>query len=1481
MHASHKLTSPQYNIWIDQQIYGDSPLYNIGGQVNIKGEIDYDLFNKSAQLLLKNNDILRASFDVDSKGTPYQVFLEYKNYKLPYLDFSIEYEPQSKANEWMSNNFNKVYNLKEDELFTLTLIKISDNHYIYFCMFHHLIMDGWSISLTIEQIRDAYNSLINNKKHNNIKPCSYIKFIQNDIDYISSPRFEKSKAYWKNKFLYKPESILSSKLFNTPRKVNDKCLRHNFFINTNDYSSLGKLGKEYGITIPNIILSLVYLYLNKVTGLKDIVIGIPLLNRFSKSFKKTVGLFIETSPVIVKIDNQLSLKDFFIEVKNTLGACYKHQRFPLNEIEKIANTSHYNSTYDVVFSHQVNSYEEKFNNFETIGIPMPSQHQKNALTIRVMESTPGKDVLVNLDYRPDIFDSFSIESFEKQFITLYQNVIDNPQAKISHLQILSKTEKNILLNDFNNTHQDFDNKNKTIIQLFNDQVLKRPNKTAVIFNNTQLSYKELDNKANIVGNYLNKNYYIKPNDKVSLVLNRSDLLIISILGVLKSGAAFVPIDPNYPKERIDYILEDSKSKFAITEDNINSILTSNEPITCPNVPLNSSSLLYIIYTSGSTGLPKGTLITNKNYCNYINWAKDYYFEDSQGGNFGLFTSISFDLTTTSIFLTLLRSKTLTVFKDKLDINDILEEVFNEGLIDSVKLTPSHITLLKEIPISNSNIKLAIVGGEELQKNQVATLNKINPRIKIYNEYGPTEATVGCIVKEVFNKDKKILIGKPIANTQIYILDDNLNPLPIGIPGEIYIGGKGVASGYLNRHELSNSKFIKSPFDNNIIYKSGDLAKWLPDGNIDYLGRIDDQVKINGHRIELDEIKNRILQFECITDVVITVNNNKNGTKFLTAYYVSDNEIEEKELKKYLRKYLPEYMVPTFLSSIEKIPLTINGKVDKKSLPKPGLHKAKSSAVYLPPESKLEKLIVSIWQDILDTVNPIGINDNFFELGGDSIKAIQIVSRLKQNGFKGQVSDILDSPTIKSFKENLVKVIDKSDQSLINGEVPLTPIQKWFFNDLNCPKHHYNQSLLLKTKKRFNSKSIIALKKTLIKILEHHDALRMQYSLNFDSYIQYNRSSAELFFKEFDLTSEVCPIKKIEELSNDVQSSFNLENDTLIRFVYFHLPEGGRLLIVSHHLVIDGVSWRILLEDIESGLKKALSGKEIDLPLKTTSYKNWSEHLFKYTMSSEFNDVANFWNSISDDKEDYTYGVVSTNSKKEKATISLTPDETKSLLTKVKTSLNANINDVLLTALAKSLINGSKKENILVDIESHGRSERFNNIDISRTIGWFTSIYPVLLDISDCNGIEDEIKSIKEILSDIPDYGIGFGILKYNSNRLRNQNSSNILFNYLGQFDNDINTELFEKSNDSTGLSVSPEAISNYDLVFNGIILEGQFSVTLESHLYEKETLKDILNTYISKIRKILLYINDKNNVNESIKEKDLQNSTTKKLRIRI
>ncbi|NIM16421.1 MAG: AMP-binding protein, partial [Candidatus Aminicenantes bacterium] len=776
----------------------------------------------------------------------------------------------------------------------------------------------------------------------------------------------------------------------------------------------------------------------------------------------------------------------------------------------------------------------------------------------------------------------------------------------------------------------------------------------------------------------------------------------------------------------------------------------------------------------------------------------------------------------------------------------------------------------------TGIRKILFGGEKVSVEHSRKAREYLGKDRIIHVYGPTETTVYAtyyFIDDIAETAGTIPIGKPISNTTIYILDKNMKPVPIGVYGEIYIGGTGTARGYLNRPELTAEKFMSAPASSSSsswglrlaaygcrLYKTGDLARWLPDGNIEFIGRTDLQVKIRGFRIELGEIETYLLKHNAIDEVTVIDRETERGEKYLCAYMVLKSGLEAvapgvSELREYLSRYLPEYMIPSHFVILERLPLTPNGKVDRKALPEP--ETSLTEEKYVPPGNEIEERLTETWADVLG-LEKVGVNHNFFEIGGDSIKAIQVASQLKKHQLQLEIKDLLMNPTIRQLSPYVKLLTRVAPQDVVEGEVELTPIQRWFFKTNFTHSHHFNQSVILYRQEGFN-KDIV--KKVFTRIVEHHDALRMVYEFNHGEEIVMQRNRG-LSGKLYDL--EVIDLKAVEEVkkrleeiekeSGRIQGSINLRSGPLVKLGLFTTPAGDYLLIVIHHLVVDGVSWRILLEDFARGYQEAERGEPIKFPIKTDSFQHWARQLNIYTREmeeQEFLKQMNYWQRIEDaevdsipvdnqappDKRRHEYC--------ESLYLNLSSKETQELLTTVNAAYNTEINDILLTALGLAMKEWGSTQRLLVNLEGHGREDILPRIDISRTVGWFTTQFPVILDMEGDRELSYRIKIVKETLRKIPNKGIGYGIIKYllpleqkKKTGLEFKLTPEINFNYLGQVNQETRygyREVFKFADVKMGEPISPGKEQNFTLDIGAIVTGETLSIFIIYNKYEFTT----------------------------------------------
>jgi iturin family lipopeptide synthetase B len=915
-----------------------------------------------------------------------------------------------------------------------------------------------------------------------------------------------------------------------------------------------------------------------------------------------------------------------------------------------------------------------------------------------------------------------------------------------------------------------------------------------------------------------------------------------------------------------------------------------------NLVTNPEDLSYVIYTSGTSGTPKGVMIHQTGMINHL-YAKINDLSITADDRVAQTASVGFDISVWQFLSGLLVGGAVII---------IDKEVVLEAVRFLRTLQKEKVTILETVPslmavfldmIGNENdkdlkqLRWMIPTGEPLAVPLVREWFRHYPHIKLVNAYGPTEASDDVTHYKIHEMPPgtrvSIPIGKPLQNLHIYILDKNLSLCPVGVRGEICVSGIGVGKGYWQDPQKTGKAFIRNPYleeigdkDYEWLYKTGDVGFFRPDGNIECLGRMDYQVKIRGNRIELGEIESRLLAHERIKEAVVVDRPGPDRDIYLCAYLVTgpvreqQNEITgdalpDSAIREYLAQSLPDYMIPSYFVRLDRIPLTPGGKIDRKSLPDPGEIDSNRDAEYVPPGSEIEKILAAIWEKVLGK-SKVGIDENFFLIGGDSIKAIQVVSRVNKAGYKMEMRDIFLNTTIAGLAPKLEKSEYKTDQSVITGIIPLTPIQKEFFTVSRQYLHHYNQAVMLYAKEGFDLETV---KAVFTKIQEHHDGLRMTYKVENEKIVQFNHGlEYPLSLQVFDFKSREDALTALEQQANEIQAGIDLEKGPLMKLGLFHLDDGDRLLIVIHHLVMDGVSWRILFEDIETLYDQLKKGEKPVLPAKTDSFKLWAEKLSLYADSQTFLKEKTYWTQLESRlvpgiKKDFE---AAGNFVKDNRSSSFTleEEETALLLTKVNRVYQTEINDILLTALGLGIKKTFGQDRVLLALEGHGREEILEDMETGRTVGWFTSEYPLIMDISYADDPGRQVKEIKETLRRVPNKGIGYGILKYLTNEENKKEidfklKPQMSFNYFGQFDADFKQiSLFEIAEESAGRNQDPDNQREYELDVSGMITNQRLTMTFyynETH-FEPGTMTALAGHVRSQLKHIIAYCSSKENI---------------------
>ncbi|QED47026.1 non-ribosomal peptide synthetase [Cytobacillus dafuensis] len=1430
---TYPMTSAQKRLFLLNEMEGVSVSYNMPTVLEVTGEFNIFMLQKAFTTLIDRHEILRTSFEIQH-GEPVQ-----RIHEQVYSEITVLKANQENLDVFIEASI-QAFNLTTPPLIRMTVVEVVDKnkHFVILDM-HHIISDGLSLEIIEAELLQLYQGRRLDKLDLQYKDFAVWQKTQ-----LNKQRLKDQEMFWLEKF-EKDAPLLELPLdYQRPKVKSFKGSRYHFNIDQEFTRQLNQLVNETDATLYMILLSCFQVTLSRYTGQEDIVVGTPVSGRNHPDVHNLVGMFVNMLPLRMCATGKKSFRDFLHEVKKITLESFTNQDYPFEELIgklKLERDIGRNPLFDVVFALQNSSLSKMV---LTNQVFSPYQVKESTSKFDLMlEAVEEEGVIqLNLQYCTDLFNEDTIIRFSKSFINIVKAVCKEHNRQICDLEILSEDEEKEILQLSKGPASHF-YPELTIQEAFEIQVNTQPDKIAVISQGQPMTYKELNDKANRLAHFL-KDKGVQEDESIGILMEQTEDMIVSILGVLKAGASYLPLNLEYPADRLKYLLEDSKTRFIIVdksyEENLDfqgefiSVDTfpffdwSGENLEVSNSP---SNLAYIMYTSGTTGNPKGVMVTHRNVNSLVLHPNYVGFEETD--QILLTGASSFDATTFEIWGALLNGLTVHLCERRLlfEINR-LSDYIKQNNITIMWLTSS---LFNQYAEHNDDmfapLRYLIVGGEALSPKHISLARK-NKKLNVINAYGPTENTTFSTYYPIHNDfTRNIPIGRPISNSSVFIVDSFNNLQPIGVAGEICVGGAGVARGYLNKQELTSKKFTQNPFGEDRIYHTGDIGRWLPDGNIEYIGRIDNQVKIRGYRIELKEIEAALLKHSSVRNGVVKVNEDINKQKCLCAYYVAEDQIEPSELRDELKKRLPSYMIPSFFIELNELPLTVNGKVDTQSLPNPDYDKRNDVTL---PRNEMEEIMVEIFKEVLGVPN-LGMNESFFDLGGDSIKALQISARLHSIQLKMEVKDLFKYPTIESIAPFIQKVINEEFQGAIEGEVQLTPIQKWFFEKLSM-EHYWNQAIMLHHKGKFDEPTVRAVMR---KLVEHHDALRMSY-LHGNSITQVNRGTTfmdeELFhFDIYDYTNLKDYQYEISKKANSLYKGLNLQNGPLVSLGLFKTSEGDFLLFIVHHLVIDGVSWRILIEDFISGYQNMIQTKDLCMPKKTASYQSWSAFLSSYSKDTSLLKEIEYWegifkHNIPKIEKEFTE---TTNLSKHSRIVSVefSKEETISLLNDVHHAFHTEKNDILLTALALSLKSWTGNSKFLVNLEGHGREAITSNINISRTIGWFTSIFPVLLDVTFSEEKSHLIKQVKEMMRGIPNKGIGFGILKYLSPfgeqiQFAAKSEPQISFNFLGEYGNELKKP-FTLSSLPIGESINPESVRPHDIEILGKVVNGALQFQFE------------------------------------------------------
>jgi len=1235
-----------------------------------------------------------------------------------------------------------------------------------------------------------------------------------------------------------------------------------------------KMAGDSSFLLYTILMAALKICLYKYSGSETIVVGSP-------AHKSEGEVQPNALAIVDQIDEESSFRQFLMKVRETLSEAYLRQTYDMNDLVKHLGIETDNKCplFDIALV------------LKEIHRDLPQL--KNDITITFTRETGEISGIV--DFNPQLFKRVTIERFTNQFVNLLTEAVSHSNRPISGLNNLTDAERELLLVKWNETQQDFPS-DASLPRLFEEQVGRTPDAICVSFGKDQLTYRELNSRANQLARLL-RELKVGPDVRVGMCFERSPEMMIALMGILKAGGAYVPLDPEYPEQRLRFMVEDAQAPVLLTQKRLIGRLpgfageiicldSDREMISRQseeNLELNVSpdNLAYVLYTSGSTGRPKGVMMPHRPLVNLVFW-QIRNSSISSGPRTTQLVSLNVDVSFQEIFSTWISGGTLVLLseevrRDALALWRLLASERIERLFSPFVFLQQLAQVASGDEPAPECLREIITSGEQLHVTPatIRLFRRLN-NCSLHNEYGPTEGHVVSAYSMDGAPDHWPAlppIGRPIANARLYVLNRELEPVPIGAMGELYIGATPVVRGYLQRPELTAEKFIPDPFGPEPgarLYKTGDLARYLHDGNIEIIGRIDHQVKIRGFRVELGEIETALCGHTLVRVATVLAREDAPGEKRLVAYLVLNQpqSISGSELRRFLKERLPEFMVPHAFVMLDALPLTQSGKIDRRALPAPDGARPEMEKAFVAPRNRIEETLCEVWSAVLG-IERVGINDNFFELGGDSILTIQVVAKANREGLGIVPRQLFQHQTIAELSTVVGTAQSvQAEQGEVTGQLPLTPIQHWFFEQNPPGPHHFNMSYLFELQQVLDPR---VLERSVLALLAHHDALRLRFVHNGLGWQTHNApNDQDVPFTRLDLSElpEALHSAAIQAAATHLQASLNLADGPIIRVTLFDpgAQQPARLLVIIHHLAVDGVSWRILLEDLQTVTEQLARGDKVDLPSKTTSFKEWASQLVQHAQTETIEQEKAYWLSqpwmnVAPLPVDYAAGA-NLESSSETISVTLGARETEALLREIPAAHRLQINEVLLTALGQTFTRWTGSSSLLVDVEGHGREDVIGNIDLSRTVGWFTSISPVLITPGNTRTPGDALRAVKEQLHQIPNHGFGFGLLRYLSEQtdtleqFRALPKAEVSFNYLGQSDQ-LFTEnsLWRLSREKLGYISSPQNNLSHLIYIAAIVFQGQLHVRFKysRNCFRPEIIDALAQNFSAQLQALITY----------------------------
>jgi natural product biosynthesis luciferase-like monooxygenase protein/amino acid adenylation domain-containing protein/non-ribosomal peptide synthase protein (TIGR01720 family) len=1436
--AQFELSDGQQQIWALTHLNdGAARAYVLSTEIELAGRLRLRVMQQAFEMVANRHEALRACIDAEGRLALVSPFVPVELNVQTAAEWP-ESDQKAGIERWREIETNRSFDPENGPLFRICMLETAAQRHRLIFSVHHIIADGLSLNIILGELAYVYAALCNGESPSLPAPMQFSEYLESQKSWQSSERSEIDEAFWMRCFENPAPIIEIAGRKPRPEEKTFRGARVSLVVDEKLTAQIREEARRCGSTQFMMLYAAWVAFIARLSDSDDIVIGFPSAGRALEGSETVFGYCINMLPVRSRINLSVTAAEHIATVKAALLQALEHGDYPLSKLVRRLNPARdpgRTLLFNISFNFDRAMEAPGMHELKINHLLAPVLTAKFDLEMNVFAK--AHTFVFELEYSSDLYDNEIAERLLHSFISLTRNMAQQPTTALSDLSLMSQAERDQVLREWGEGERK--RGEGRVVKLFEEQVERTPNGVAVECEGREMTYGELNRRANQMGRYL-KREGVREEELVGVCVERKAELVITLLGIGKAGGGYVALDPGDPWERGKYVLEDAGVRVLVVgkesvekvkgyEGKVVNVDEEWEEIERAGAGegeegereegVGGENLAYVIYTSGSSGKPKGVEVTEKGLWNYVRWAKEAYGV-KEGWRSPVHTSVSFDLTVTSLYPVLVSGGRVEMVRREEGVEGLKKWLEGRREKSLVKMTPSHLQALrglvgegwgKEREGRKEEELCVVVGGEALKYGHVEWWRKREGGVRFVNEYGPTETVVGSVMYEVEEgkrgKEKEeVAIGKPIGNTQVYVLDGGMEPVPVGVVGELYIGGEGLARGYRNHADWTAMRFVPNPYSEKggeRLYRTGDKARWGKEGELEYVGRMDEQVKVRGYRIEPGEIEGVLSEHEWVREAAVVVREEEGGEKRLVAYVVGEKgrEVEGKELRRYMEERLPEYMVPQMWVMLEKFPLTGHGKLDRKGLPAPERKGVQEGRGKEEGESEVEKKLREIWSELL-RVEGIGVEENFFELGGDSILAIQVMGRAGQAGMRMQPRQIFQYPTIRQLALQIEVDVQIQQQTtankIVEGEIELGAVQHWFLEQELDENWHFNQSVLLEVER---GKQMQQWEAALAEVVAQHDELRASFTRDeqtgewrqYVQGVQANRVSVEE--RDGQGLGEDEWRELIAREGEHLQRDLDLAKGPQMRAMYFDGGEerGGRLLLIAHHLVIDAVSWRVVIEDLEKALQQVGRGQDVQLGAKTNGYGEWTKAIIEAATTGKWEDEAEYWleqvgviqeqpsnNEVIEDENEW-----GREDEIERVEMAMEELETRELLHELSRGWGAQMQELLLTALAMTWRRWRGDEELLLEMEGHGREE-IGKVNVSRTVGWFTALYPLRLRFSGAAGVE-ALKGVKQQWRVVPGGGVGYGVLRYGlggkeewRKKLQTGRKAQVRFNYLGQ-----------------------------------------------------------------------------------------------------